>query len=227
MLSRGAPLAARPLELVDFPLYQALVLANAKRFKDAGLAQLPETVDRFERWLAPVSTVSAPAALRTVYGVWRQAGKKECLIGFVGTETVHRFKGTGLWYGLDVGFQGQGLAKTAVLLSMADFSGRTSSVDMSVSPRWVLHVHRRNMRSARLANSLGFARDEMLDYTRTSGRGGIKFEGYLLSRATHHMSMEACARLTELAMTDALSASKAILDVGPSVSQAARRTAGV
>jgi RimJ/RimL family protein N-acetyltransferase len=172
---------------------------------------LPSSQVEFDRWIGATSPAEAAReSLKVVYGVWLRSGASMSLAGFVGVEALQRFHGAGLWYGLDRTQQGRGTAKTGALLAMADFSERCSASGMRRPPRWVLHALPRNERSCGLATSLGFRRDEMLDYTRSmSSRGGQRFHGFMLARSAAQLAAEAQARLSAGAMRQVLTSKMA------------------
>lgn len=204
-------LSIRPLESGDFAAFAALNESNARRLADGGLAMLPASQGEFDRWVGATPPAgTARESLKVVYGAWVRSDGAELLVGFVGVETLQRFHGAGLWYGLDRAHQGRGIAKTAALLAMADFSERCTTAGLQQPPRWVLHALPRNARSCGLASSLGFRRDEMLDYTRSmSSRGGQRFQGFMLTRSATQLAAEAQARLAAGAMHQVLSSKKA------------------
>ncbi|MFK4705738.1 RimJ/RimL family protein N-acetyltransferase [Roseateles asaccharophilus] len=190
----------RPLAAIDAAAMLRLVETNAKRFSAGGLAMLPTAPDAFDTWISAQGRGPA-ASFKVVYGLWIDHGDQDALVGFVGIETLHRFSGAGVWYGVDKSIQGRGLAKTGVLLAMADFSSRAFESGLASAGRWILHVHKSNERSAALGASLGFQRDELLDYTRqTSTRGGQRFLGFFNDRSASSIAAEANSRQMASAM---------------------------
>ena len=215
----GHPLtvAVRPLTPRDYAAFSALMDVNSKRFAESGLALLPETQSTFDTWIdAGSASPTQQDSLKVVFGSWVRVDGVERLAGFVGVETVHRFHGAGVWYGTDKSLQGRGLTKTAVLLAICNFAERAAEAGMKPPPRWVLHALPRNERSCALAQSIGFERDDMLDYTRsTSSRGGPRFNGFLLSRPLAQLHAEASARLAAASMHAALTGANASDDARP------------
>lgn len=207
-----------PLAPRDYQAFAALMDVNMKRFADSGLALLPQTQSSFDAWIGDTSpATSQQESLKVVFGSWVNVDGVERLAGFVGVETVHRFHGAGVWYGTDKSLQGRGLTKTSVLLAICEFAERAAEAGMKQPPRWVLHALPRNERSCALAQSIGFERDEMLDYTRsTSSRGGQRFNGFLLSRPVAQLRAEASSRLAVASMHAALAGAEASNDVRPS-----------
>tara|TARA_B100001105_G_scaffold246271_1_gene229819 strand:+ start:569 stop:1258 length:690 start_codon:yes stop_codon:yes gene_type:complete len=219
LLKFGHPLsvAVRPLAPRDYAAFSALMDVNAKRFAESGLALLPQTQSTFNTWIgAGGASPTHQDSLKVVFGSWVRLDGAERLAGFVGVETVQRFHGAGVWYGTDKSLQGRGLTKTAVLLAICDFAERTAEAGLKPPPRWVLHALPKNERSCALAQSIGFERDDMLDYTRsTSSRGGPRFNGFLLSRPVPELRAEARSRLAAAAMQATLASVEASNDARP------------
>jgi len=199
----------RPLTKNDSAAFCVLSQGNATRFRNAGLARLPNNDGEFLRWLpASLSLALEPAThdYKVIYGIFTHESDSgvigaERLAGFVGVETVSRFHGVGVWYGLDRKFQGTGMAKTGVLAAMADFASQVESLGLFTAKRWVIHVLKKNILSTRLAASIGFEREEVLDYTRSlSTRGGQRFDGFSLVRTGASIKAEADARIQAIAM---------------------------
>lgn len=185
--------SVRPLCLADDGATLHVIGENSQRFAAGGLACLPSSTADFSKWIA--APRDPGKAQKVVYGIWTGEADHQALVGFVGIETLNRFAGAGLWYGIDRSAQGRGLAKTGILLAMADFSSRAVEAGLAPASRWILHVHKSNPRSAALGASLGFQRDELLDYTRqTSTRGGQRFQGYFNERSASSIAAEANAR---------------------------------
>ena len=195
-------ITVRPLNEADVEAFCAMTQDNQPRFKDAGLASLPTNLDEYTRWLSDCAAPSpASQTLKLIYGIFASSDGEENLAGFVGVESLCRFRGAGVWYGLSREFHGKGIAKTGVLCAMADFAERSKRLGLSPPPRWVLHALKRNVSSQNLATSIGFKRDEMLDYTRSSSsRGGQRFDGFMLKRSGVSLREEAAARVKALAM---------------------------
>lgn len=103
-----------------------------------------------------------------------------------------------------------------MLLAICDFSERNVEAGLKRPPRWVLHALPRNERSCALARSLGFEREDLLDYTRsTSSRGGQRFQGFLLRRPVPELRAEAHSRLAAAAMQATLANVEASNDARP------------
>jgi hypothetical protein len=84
---------------------------------------------------------------------------------------------------------------------MAGFSGRAKAQGLGAFKSWVLHVMSRNARSLGLAESLGFEREELLDYTRSvATRGGTRFSGFSMERTGASLAAEAEARIRAFSM---------------------------
>lgn len=195
-------LSVRPLTAADAPAFVGMVQSSANRFKEAGLASLPETADAFGRFIeSNDGAPTRPGESRVVFGIFvphddGAAREPARLVGFIGIQTLHRFQGAGVWYGLEKSSCGSGLAKTAALLSMADFADRLKRAGQRLPARWVAHIKASNSQSQALAQSLGFERDELLDYTRsTSSRGGTRFQGFWMERSAQSLAAEASRRV--------------------------------
>lgn len=195
-------ISARPLAECDAAAFCSMSEDNRARFKDAGLSSIPTASDEYMQWLSGCASPSpASQTLKLIYGIFVSKNGVERLAGFAGVESLNRFRGAGVWYGLSREFHGKGIAKTGVLSAMADYTERSKRLGLSQPPRWVLHALKRNSSSQNLATSLGFKRDEMLDFTRSSSsRGGQRFDGFMLKRSGTSLREEATARLSALAM---------------------------
>ena len=205
----------RPLAEADSDSFCSLIEDNKSRFSDAGLAALPTTSVEYIRWLSECAAPSlASQTLKLIYGVLVVERGSESMAGFVGVESLNRFRGAGVWYGLGRQFHGKGIAKTAVMSAMADFTERSKRLGLSPPPRWVLHALKRNFKSQNLAASIGFKRDEMLDYTRTglSSLGGQRFDGFVLQRSGVSLREEATARQKAVVMAASMPMPAAVND---------------
>jgi RimJ/RimL family protein N-acetyltransferase len=206
MTTGHSGIEVRPLAASDCDAVCELVRENATRFSDAGLAMLPKDAGEFARWVPKSLDASSVQSLKVVYGIFVRERSESGLAGFVGVETLNRFRGTGVWYGLGREVQGRGLAKTGVLAAMSDFSTRAKAQGLGAFKSWVLHVMSKNTRSLHLAESLGFEREELLDYTRSvSARGGVRFSGFSMERTGASLAAEASARIRAFSMGAAMS----------------------
>lgn len=180
-------LAIRLLEASDAQAVVDFSVANRTRLHAGALVNFPQYIDEHARWIgAQAGSLDDGIGGRLIQGVFAS----DRLVGIVGIDRLQRFHGAGIWYVVSQDCQGRGIAKTAVLQAMTAYCVALRERGQKLPPRWVLHALPANARSLQLAESLGFERDDMLDYTRASSRGaGRRLLGHVLECA--HAELEA------------------------------------
>lgn len=191
-------LSIRPLVATDSDALLALITPLRDSLVASGFTYLPTTASESAAFIGEAD--SAPGQAKSVYGVFESSPQTR-LVGFVGMETLNRFSGVGVWYAMAPDHRRRGQAKTAVMTAMADFAERLVAAGHPVQQQYVVHTLRSNAKSSGLAISIGFEREVMIDYTRsTSSRGGRRFEGYAMSCTAVDLRNQLDARLMQQAM---------------------------
>lgn len=153
----GDEFLLRTLDEDDAWSFIRMVVRNKADFEKGGLARLPHDIDKYTSWIDSVRC-----------GIFSGT---DC-VGLVGVEN---FRGRlGIFYGVDSSFRRSGVATEAVRQMLLEY------LPHDEHEYSVIHVHEKNRISARVANALGFTRNEEADYRRyESTRSFKRLSGYV------------------------------------------------